>query len=724
MTSRIKTTLLVFAELLVVLAIVTGIFRLWEFDFSVPFNYDGDTVWFLTSAKAIVQNGWAYEIPQLSAPFSLSMVAFPAITNLDWVVMKAISLVTSDAGTVLNSFWLLSIGLTALSATLALRLLGVREWLAFSAGILYAVLPYVFMRNVAHIALVYFCVPPICTLAIDLARGEKGPQSTTIRRVGYLGALAQGFDYIYYSFFAALLFAISGLLGYRKTGSWRPAQGAAIAIGILTLSSALNLAPSYLSWHEHGKPPGLDFKTVADGEIFGLKIRRMLAPHPNNKIPPLGEWGRRDQNAAFPMENENMSARLGPFGSFGFVLLVAVALGLVAQRKSQEDERLRILAILSLFILLVATVGGFGAIFNTLVVNDIRSYNRFSVFLAFFAFAGLALWSQVLIRDARGRGKRRLLVASVALLIVVSLYDQLLDAKGLRSRRAGDAVAVQHERAFVERLEANLPGGSMVFQLPITGVPDGGIERMLGYDHARAFVWSNQLHWSWPSFSQRHRAWVDSVERAPSMAEALALSGFSAIWLDRFGYKDEGREVLESLLAQGAVDILPGTSGRYAALDLRPLTKRLREQLGVDAFDRRSTELLVQPYLQWGAGFYGEELDNDGKPFRWSNTESSLVVRNPSAQPMAVSLSFLLGSPKRGRLVVSTKDKEHDLSLSGTVQPPRVDLPMSLAAGDRQAVWFSGDMGRVEARGESRDLRFFIINPQLIKAPSVEQGRE
>ena len=221
MTSRIKTTLLLFAELLLVLAILTGLFRLWEFDFSVPFNYDGDTVWFLTSAKAIVQNGWAYEIPQLSAPFSLSMVAFPAISNFDWVVMKGMALVIPDAGAVLNGFWLLSIVLAAWSATLGLRLLGVTDWLALASGILYALLPYVFMRNVAHIALVHFCVPLMSTLAIDLACGEERLQSVTIRRLGYLAALAQGFDYIYYSFFAVLLFGFSGVLGYRQTGSVR-----------------------------------------------------------------------------------------------------------------------------------------------------------------------------------------------------------------------------------------------------------------------------------------------------------------------------------------------------------------------------------------------------------------------------------------------------------------------------------------------------------------------
>src|SRR5215831_10239586 len=112
-------------EFAVVAAIETIALLLWKIDMSVPFNYWGDTLWFAVPVKGILQNGWGYEIPQLSAPFSLSSIAFPSVTNLDWLWMKAISLFASDAGTILNIFWLFSIALTALSATLALRLLQV-----------------------------------------------------------------------------------------------------------------------------------------------------------------------------------------------------------------------------------------------------------------------------------------------------------------------------------------------------------------------------------------------------------------------------------------------------------------------------------------------------------------------------------------------------------------------------------------------------------------------
>src|SRR5215831_3430170 len=135
-------------ELAVVGVIETIALHLWKIDISVPFNYWGDTLWFAVPVKGILQNGWAYEIPQLSAPFSLSAIAFPSVTNLDWLWMKGISLVVANAGAVLNIFSLFSIALTAWSASLALYLLQVNRWMAFGMGIVYAFLPYALLRNV------------------------------------------------------------------------------------------------------------------------------------------------------------------------------------------------------------------------------------------------------------------------------------------------------------------------------------------------------------------------------------------------------------------------------------------------------------------------------------------------------------------------------------------------------------------------------------------------
>ena len=74
------------------------------------------------------------------------------------------------------------------------------------------------------------------------------------------------------------------------------------------------------------------------------------------------------------------------FSCFGYLSAIRTP------QNSAERTTIRTIAALNLIVLTVTTVGGFGAIINTLTVPDIRAYNRFSVFLAFFSISGLSLW--------------------------------------------------------------------------------------------------------------------------------------------------------------------------------------------------------------------------------------------------------------------------------------------------------------------------------------------
>src|SRR5688572_26138094 len=75
-----------------VLGIAFISFRLGHYDLHIPFNYSGDTVVLLMFIKGILLNGWPWDIPQLSAPYGMSAVAFPLTTSFDWLIMKGISL--------------------------------------------------------------------------------------------------------------------------------------------------------------------------------------------------------------------------------------------------------------------------------------------------------------------------------------------------------------------------------------------------------------------------------------------------------------------------------------------------------------------------------------------------------------------------------------------------------------------------------------------------------
>ncbi len=710
-------------EFILVLIIATGTLQLWRIDFHVPFNYRGDTLWFLISVKGMIDNGWTYEIPQLSAPFSLSAAGFPSMTNLDWGIMKIISFFISDAGSVLNIFWLFSFVLTAWSAMLAFRFISIGNWLALGLSLIYSFLPFAFFRNTAHISLVFYCVPLLSLFAIHLVCEDKRLQSSSIHTAGYLAALAQGFSYIYFSFFTILLFCFGGWLGYKRKNSPKPLLSAAVAIGIIILSTGLNLLPSYLSWKKYGKPPDMDFKAPQEAEIYGLKLRKMLAPHEANIVPIFSQWGKRDRSIPFPNENENSAARLGPFAAFGLLFLLAVLLGLVRSDAVNEMGIIKPIAELTLFSLLVTTVGGFGAIINEAIGPDIRCYNRFSVFIAFFSVAGLGLWLQERLKITSSYRVQLALLGGVVLLITFSLYDQLLDASNLNHLRLTDEQSAYSEKQFVKQLETKLPPETLVFQLPITGFPGGAKERMYLYDHLRPYLWSSHLHWSWPSFSQRHRNWQAQVDNldGEALAEALVLSKFGAVWIDRFGYSDNGTGMISSLIAIGANDILPGAHPRYVVLDLEPVAGRLRQRLGASEFAQHQAALLDAPGIEWVSGTYPEEYSSSsGKNFRWSRAESAIQIRNSTDTPKSIALSFLTASGRQGNLIVSTETQQIKVPVTG--KPTRVELPLVLEPNAIQKVQFKSDMGRIPLPpGETRDLHFYLMDVRLRAMPVATQ---
>ena len=643
---------------LVALTLLALALRLWRRDLTVPFSYWGDTLYFAALVKGLLLNGWPLHIPQLAAPFGFDAVAFPSISSTDWLLMRVIALFVDSSGAVLNLFWLLSVMLTACSCTLALRLLGSNRLLAVAAGVLFAVLPFALMRSTAHISLVYYTVPLLSALCVYLIRGD--PSSTNAKLLfwsGLAAAVAQGFNYVYFSFFALGLIALSGLIGFFLQRQRKIIAEMAVICAILGSASALNLAPVFYNWRTEGKPSGMDYKRPAEAEVYGLKLRHLLLPHQDNQVPPLRAWVQLDRAAAFPSENENGTARLGLFGAVGFLiglcLLVRAALDRV---RTNDDDRALAAAVLLLVTLLVTTIGGFGAIFSVLITPDIRAYNRFSVFLAFFAFAVLVLFvSKLLQRHKFGWGSRTI-TALTSGLILFSAYDQLLEARRLASRHSDDRQAAVAEQQAVRILEAAFPDSASVFQLPVTAFPlDGGREKMGIYDHARPFQWSSRLKWSWPSLSNRHQAWVAELVRGPieEMAEALVLAGFDAIWLDRLGYADGGKAIIGSLQTVGVASIGASAASRFALLDLRPVRDAMKVRLGIEKFRAAADQALPAVSVQYDGGFYAAEKRPDGLNFRWMQCNARMTLRNHTEAVQEVSIDAILQTAVSATVVLS-----------------------------------------------------------------------
>jgi hypothetical protein len=341
----------------------------------------------------------------------------------------------------------------------------------------------------------------------------------------------------------------------------------ALCISIVTGSTLVNLAPSFYSWHVNGRPLILRDKVPAESEIYGLKIRQLISPVYPHFIGPFRRWVDGEAAARFPNENENWSSRLGLIGTLGFLGLLSL-LFVPDTRVSRTIASLRGASRLTLAGLLLATVGGFGTVFNLFVSADIRAYNRISPFIAFFSLFAVVIAVDALFIRHRAR------IVAAAVILAVGIADQGQATQSLNKRYGDIAAEVSRLQATIETLERALPDGAMVLQLPFrTYMNESDVGRMKRYDHFKPYLASRHLRFSYPALSNEQVRWQQAAARLDlrTLASRLAGQGFSAVLIDRYGYEDDGRAVTTSLLRiAGDTRVLLRTE-RFVAVDISGL---------------------------------------------------------------------------------------------------------------------------------------------------------
>jgi phosphoglycerol transferase len=191
-----------------------------------------------------------------------------------------------------------------------------------------------------------------------------------------------------------------------------------------------------------------------------------------------------------------------------------------------------------LLCLALSIAGGLGTLVSLLGFERLRTWGRIVVVIGFVGIAAVVRWL-----DRRLAARRLAAGAAAVVLVVVGVLDQTSS----RSVPAYDVVARRWEidRAFVQDAEVALPRGAAILQLPFIPFPESPpVEGMSDYDHARLYLHSDTLRWSYGVVRGRD-SWQMSVSRLP-LADVLAAARdvcFDAVEVDRAGYADRGADV-------------------------------------------------------------------------------------------------------------------------------------------------------------------------------------
>ncbi|HEX2064797.1 MAG TPA: hypothetical protein VHE80_10295, partial [Acidimicrobiales bacterium] len=500
----------------------------------------------------------------------------------------------------------------------------------------------------------------------------------------------------------------------------RPLVPAALIGGVISVTLAAGLLPTLLYQRTHGANPEVPARSADHAEMLGLRITAMLTPRDDHRLPPLAELGERSRRVPFPSE---LGQSLGVVGVTGLVVVVGAALGQALRPRNTGSDLRRRLGVLTLLAVLVGTVGGLSFTLALFGLEEVRAWNRLTVFIAFFALAGLASLADDVVR-ARGRRwrpsvARPAVAAALAGVLLAGVLDQTSDRDVPDYERISNDFA--SDRAFVRALESRLPRGAMVFQLPYMAFPElGPLGDAYDYDLVRGYLHSDRLRWSYGAMRARPADWQSQWVNQPTdrLVAGLAATGFAGIYLDRFGYVDRGASA-EAELSR-VLGLRPSTSrdGRLAFFDLRSFARRFVSEMGRADSRLLRRAVLGPPVLTWQDGVFAEERD-DTERWRSAGAEARMRLDNESEATRTVTLRFRAVPTVAAPALLRVRGPAADARFEVPVEGLDVAVPLRLEPG-RHTVTLK--VGEAEGRPPHQrgDLRLRVIGARA-EHPAVER---
>ena len=731
--SRFRTIYEYAGAVVLCLVILTCVMKLWRADPRTPFEYGGDALFHGMVIKGIIDNGWYLRNNLIGMPGGAEVFYFPMADNLHFLLIKFFSLFTSDYALIFNFYFVLTFPLTTISSLYVFRHFKISYLIALMGSLLYTFLPYHFFRNQHHLVLAgYYIVPLMVMVLLWVISGRlvtsgseenKNGQRLNLRSKRFVASIviclliASG-GLGYYAFFACFFLLVAGVAAALYWKSARHLAVSLILAAVVFSGFVINLVPNMIYIRRQGESRTVK-RGTGEAEAYGLKITQLLLPIDGHRIPVLARL-KDKYNSAAPLVNENRNATLGVVGSIGFLTLLGWLLFWkpAAGQMGANDETRALLSHLSLLNIggvLLATVGGFASLFALLISPQMRSYNRVSVYLAFFSlFAVMLLLEEFFRRRASSGRSRTIFQASLGLILLLGVLDQTGEGvyfvphyAAFRSENSSDA-------DFVRRIEATVPGGSMIFQLPYVEFPENPpVNLMQDYEHFRPYLHSKNLRWSYGAIRGRDNArWQMSTANLPmdQFLETISLAGFSGVYLDRKGYLDNGARLEAKLRSLLGIEPLVSANNQMSFFNLGGYNSKLAEEYGGELESKR--QMVLHPVsVEWTGGFSGLEISGENN-WHWCSSQGELVIDNTLGEERKLKLEMGLATGYEELANLSLDGPLVSEKLKINMQPTSYSKTITVPPG-RHIVRFACDAKPVHAPTDSRTLVFKVMNFSL-----------
>ncbi len=547
--------------------------------------------------------------PNLGWPFGQSVHDLPqGVDNFHWLILKVLYVVSGTTGGAVNLFYVVSSCAVAAMTMIAMRLFGVRRWLALVMALLFVFLPYHFARGEGHILLSGYQLVPLGVLLAASLFGDHPPlvQRNDAARVriawhdrrtwlvmgACVGLASTG---AYYMMFSLGLVVIAALLSATTNGRGNraaPLMAAAVIVVVTGFVFALNVSPTILYLARKGANTGVATRSPSETELYGLRISQLFMPREQHRIGPLSRIATRSQGKVVPSEG---GQQLGIIGAAGLAaLLGSVALAAMGKRLRQPFDVLNRLGLLTLACILAGTVSGFAVFISAAGMSYIRAWNRISVVIGFMALLAVGLLLEHLLQ-------RRPAVSWLAPVLAVGLLGiGYLDQTSPFDVPPYDAIhaQAQSETAFFQSVATTAGVKGTVFtwpHVPFPEVPDRGGTG--AYDQALGYVYQPDLKWSFGFTRGRHPDYPLAFEKQPAsqwLTSVVAI-GFRTLVIDRAALKGNNSvpDVEPDVRSQLGEPITVSADGRYALYDLHAFAAKVESSQSTDTLKALATRVLA-----------------------------------------------------------------------------------------------------------------------------------
>ncbi|MGH7944707.1 MAG: hypothetical protein ACREH8_00800 [Opitutaceae bacterium] len=594
--------------------------RLTAGSWRIPTDYVGDAHEVLARIKAASEGDtWPLApqvIQRLGAPFGAQWNGYPTPD-------KPLMLMLGALAHAIGLFAAANAGLLLAQISAALAFYFTARWLrcrwewAFAGALLFAYTYHTFHRGLAHFSFVFTWTVPLGLLTVWLVAQSRRLEWRSLGAVVCLvTALGLGVSNPYNFMFWGQLLAWALLMQWL--GARRRANLAiGLAAGVIAVA-AFFIANAEV-WIHVQEPEGTPLlaRNYSGTERYALKPMEMFIPPQYHRWDALAFFGFRYARWS-DWRGEAYLPYLGIVGIAGVLWLAAATVRRLFSRRPPPGQ-----ALSAGWLLTYATMGGVTNIVAFFIgIQVFRATNRLAIFIS----ALVLVFLMVRLSRLTVNWPVPWRVAAAMALAAFGMMDQI------PRRRSGEVYArmaadLKSDVSLGREVEAALPRGAMLFQLPVLGFPEVMPPfRLVDYEHFRLYLTTSDLRFSYGAAKFRARSrWQRDMENLPveTLARRLERYGFSALYINRKGYEDRGERLLGELTNLGYDQRLQGAGGQQVVVLLNP---------------HRNPVLPLGRAFTFGRGWHPRPEDG----VRWANDDAVLSYFNPYDRPLTCELRFEL----------------------------------------------------------------------------------